>query len=79
LLFSNREMNDLDDSIALVFTEERKSEAFRDSTISRGVIGNLNLIENNQFLINNSSPLKLVFHSEMDDFIKNIGMNNVKI
>jgi hypothetical protein len=71
ILISNKDLDNIDNSITLIFTEDRRS-IMRD-TINNNDIPLFQLNENNQFGTNQA------FNSEMDYFLKYNGLNNLKI
>jgi hypothetical protein len=68
-LISYKDLDNIDNSITLVFTDDRKS-VIRDS-----ITNELNLY--NQ--LGRESSQKIMVNSDMDNFIKNNGFNNFKI
>lgn len=99
-VISNRDVDNMND-ITIVFTEEKKSEFFRDTLTHTNLrendsnyfkkVGpkeieiNLNNPESvSKFSFDNNmlstSPIKLHFNSEMDDFLtKHNAVNSIKI
>ena len=67
ILLSNRDFDNLDNSITLILTEDRRSMNRHDSVIYEKLV-----IINEKEKSNN-------YPSEMDYFIKNNGFNNIKI
>lgn len=75
MLISNRDLDVLNDSITFVFTEERKSDIYRDTVLTN--VANFPENINNTSLNKSFAPIKKA--SEMDNFLLKNGINNIKI
>lgn len=73
MLLSNKDLEGMNNSLTYLFTDARKSDSKIEPISENNVVIRMLNVEEHK------SPIKVRYNSEMDDFLKFNGINNIKI